>query len=81
MKSKYANLLCFFRKTMRMWTFQAKKFALELKVLRSQTRCKLCLERNKVIFLTLIEALRPGDNSLERQKFQRKASQFSGREF
>ena len=67
MKSKYTNPLCFFRKTMRMWTFQAKKFVLELKVLRSQTRCELCLEKNKVIFLTLIEALRPGDNSLERQ--------------
>ena len=67
MKSKYANLLYFFRKTIRMWTFEAKKLALELKVLRSQTRCELCLEKNKVIFLTLIEALRRGDNSLEQQ--------------
>ena len=47
----------FFRKTIRMWTFEAKKLALELKVLRSQTRCQLRLEKNKVIFLTLIKAL------------------------
>ena len=40
-----------------MWTFEAKKLALELKVLRSQARCELCLEKNKVIFLTLIKAL------------------------
>ena len=40
-----------------MWTFEAKKLALELKVLRSQTRCQLRLEKNKVIFLTLIKAL------------------------
>ena len=46
MKSKYANLLYFFRKTIRMWTFEAKKLALELKVLRSQTRCQLRLEVN-----------------------------------
>ena len=45
----------------------SEEFVLELKVLRSQTRCELCLEKNKVIFLTLIEALRRGDNSLERQ--------------
>ena len=55
----------FFRKTIRMWTFEAKKLALELKVLRSQTRCQLRLEKNKVIFLTLIEALRRGGNSSE----------------
>ena len=62
MKSKYANLLYFFSK---MWTFEAKKLALELKVLRSQTRCQLRLEKNKVILLTLIEALRRGGNSSE----------------
>ena len=55
----------FFRKTIIMWTFKAKKLALELKVLRSQTRCQLRLEKNKVIFLTLIEALRRGGNSSE----------------
>ena len=48
-----------------MWTFKAKELALELKVLRSQTRCQLRLEKNKVIFLTLIEALRRGGNSSE----------------
>ena len=55
----------FFRKTIRMWTFEAKKLALELKVLRSQTRCQLRLEKKKVILLTLIEALRRGGNSSE----------------
>ena len=49
-----------------MRTFQAKKFALELTALRSQTQYELSLEKNKVIFLTLREALRRGDNSLER---------------
>ena len=50
---------------MRMRTFEAKKLALELKVLRSQTRCEIYLGKNKVIFLTLSEALRQGDNYLE----------------
>ena len=51
---------------MRMRTFEAKKLALELKVLRSQTRCEIYLGKNKVIFMTLSEALRQGDNYLER---------------
>ena len=65
-KNKYANLLHCFRKEMRMRTSEAKKLALELKVLRSQTRCEIYLGKNKVIFLTLSEALRQGDNYLER---------------
>ena len=55
MKSKYANLLCFFPKNNENVDLSSEEICFELKVLHSQM---LIMLKNKVIFLTLIEALR-----------------------